>query len=503
MPLRPAVEDPGHVVRVAAIGEGLLAAAALAWIGLRGLPVAVGDPVAGVLWGPGLGVAAALVPIGLFRLVPKAWGVRELRRVHIDVLHPLFGGLTVPQIVLISVAAGVGEELLFRGALQTELGMVTATVVFAALHVGGRETLPLGVWAGVLGVGLGWERVLTGGVLAPMLTHAMYDVVALLYIRRTPRPGGTTGDEGRVGSAARDEEDPGGPTVKQDNRMSTRLVTGLFSAALVGMIAWPSHTAAQQRPLVTEDPETVGPGRLLIEAGFDYGRDQLFPVTGLEGHLLRVPLVGFSFGIGPIAELQIDGGFYNSLTISRRLPAQRADDVTAMGDTTSSIEDFVIGTKIRLASETVSRPAIGLRVATKLPNASVESGLGRDTTDFFASLLIGKTTRSTRLVANAGLGILADSTGESGQNDVLAYGLSVSRALVQDFEVVAEINGHLSLRDNPPVGTDTRATVRVGTRYTHGPGRVDGGLLVGTTSQDPGIGFTVGYTHVFDAFTAP
>jgi len=26
---------------------------------------------------------------------------------------------------------------------------------------------------------------------------------------------------------------------------------------------------------------------------------------------------------------------------------------------------------------------------------------------------------------------------------------------------------------------------------------------VGTTSRDPGIGFTVGYTHVLDAFTPP
>ena len=31
--------------------------------------------------------------------------------------------------------------------------------------------------------------------------------------------------------------------------------------------------AAQQRPHVTEDPEPVGAGRILIESGFDYARD--------------------------------------------------------------------------------------------------------------------------------------------------------------------------------------------------------------------------------------
>ena len=31
---------------------------------------------------------------------------------------------------------------------------------------------------------------------------------------------------------------------------------------------------AQQRPLATEDPETVGAGRILIEGGVDYAHDQ-------------------------------------------------------------------------------------------------------------------------------------------------------------------------------------------------------------------------------------
>ena len=44
----------------------------------------------------------------------------------------------------------------------------------------------------------------------------------------------------------------------------------------------------QQRPLVTEDPESVGAGRLLIESGVDVLHGQRFPVSGLEGNLLRL-----------------------------------------------------------------------------------------------------------------------------------------------------------------------------------------------------------------------
>jgi hypothetical protein len=72
-------------------------------------------------------------------------------------------------------------------------------------------------------------------------------------------------------------------------------------------VAWPA--VAQQRPLVTEDPEPVGAGRILIESGLDYARDAEYPASGLQGHLLRVPLIGISVGISSIAELQIDGGF--------------------------------------------------------------------------------------------------------------------------------------------------------------------------------------------------
>ena len=84
--------------------------------------------------------------------------------------------------------------------------------------------------------------------------------------------------------------------------------------------------------------------------------------------------------------------------------------VTADGDSTSSVEDTVIGTKVRLFPEGAKRPVFGFRFATKLPNASNESGLGLDTTDFFASLLGAKTMRALRVVGNIGLAILGDPT---------------------------------------------------------------------------------------------
>ena len=276
----------------------------------------------------------------------------------------------------------------------------------------------------------------------------------------------------------------------------------LLASAL--MLLMPLAASAQQRPLLTEDPETIGAGRLLIEAGFDYGRGVAYPASGLEGNLLRVPLVGVSIGVSSIAEIQIDGGLFNRLAITEREPAPLAHMLTVTGDSTSDVEDLAIGMKIRVAAETASRPAFGVRFATKLPNASNESGLGLDTTDFFASLVGAKTVQSIRVVGNIGLGILGDPTRGDRQNDVLTYGFSLARAVTQPAELVAEINGHLDTREGAaPPGTGSRGQVRLGARYTIGGWRADAAILLGITSRDPGVGFGAGFTYVFNAFSIP
>jgi hypothetical protein len=263
--------------------------------------------------------------------------------------------------------------------------------------------------------------------------------------------------------------------------------------------------AAQQRPLVTEDPEVVGAGMILIEGGFDYSRDVLFPASGLQGNLLRLPTLGLSFGIGPMAELQIDGGFYNRLAITHTGvgPAPLAD-MLDIGDatTTHDVEDIVVATKIHIVSETPSRPGFGIRFATRLPNAGNESGLGLDTTDFHAQMLVGKTSKSVRIVGNVGLGILGDPTRGDNQNDVLDYGISVARAVKEGVEIVGEINGRESTRGgSAPAGTESRGLMRLGGRITRGTVRIDAAILLGMTSRDPSVGFTVGATYVFKGFT--
>ena len=172
---------------VALAGEGLFAGVALAWIRLRGLGVGAGDPGTGLWMGLGGAVLLALVNYAVLRLAPPIEPVRAIRRLYRETLRPLFAAVGPIEIVGVSLAAGVGEELLFRGAVQAEFGLVVASVLFGLAHIGGRNSVVLGLWVAVMGVGLGGLAHVTGGLLAPIVAHTVYDAVAISYIRWAPR----------------------------------------------------------------------------------------------------------------------------------------------------------------------------------------------------------------------------------------------------------------------------------------------------------------------------
>ena len=271
---------------------------------------------------------------------------------------------------------------------------------------------------------------------------------------------------------------------------------------MVTLAAWPVR--AQQRPFVTEDPESIGSGLVLVEGGFDYVRDQPYPVSGLTGHRFRLPTLGLSIGVSSIAEIQIDGLAYQSLNVTERVEAPLSSVLGFSGDTTSDMDDIVIGAKHRLLSESSRRPSLALRFATRLPNAGNESGLGLDTIDFINTLLVGKNVGAVRVVGNVGLGILSDPTRGDRQNDVLVYGLSLARAMTEAFEIGAEVNGRVNTRrGEPPPGTDSTSYVRAGARYSFGPVRFDAALITGLTSRDATVGLTAGFTWVFHGMDVP
>lgn len=104
-------------------------------------------------------------------------------------LAPFFACWTLPEIALAAAAAGLGEELLFRGLLQDALtprfgwllALVFASVAFGLVHL---ITVEYALYATLVGAYLGGLYLLSENLMAPIVAHSVYDLVALLYIRR-------------------------------------------------------------------------------------------------------------------------------------------------------------------------------------------------------------------------------------------------------------------------------------------------------------------------------
>lgn len=194
-----AMEDHGNnepspsLLLPAVAFEGALAilAVVLGWLIGR-------NPLDSLHWSAahfGLAAAAALVP--LLVLIPCVlWPVGplvDLLRVVEELLIPLFSHCRVVDLAIISVLAGIGEEMLFRpiaqrsiaelvgGAAGPWVGLVGAAVLFAAAH---WITTTYAVIAGLIGLYLGWLWMATGNLLVPITTHAVYDFVVLVYLVR-------------------------------------------------------------------------------------------------------------------------------------------------------------------------------------------------------------------------------------------------------------------------------------------------------------------------------
>lgn len=147
-----------------------------------------GDPALQLAIGIAEGLAAGWLA---WAFIASSW-MRPVLDRYAGVIGPLLPRL--PGQVLVSLCAGVGEELLFRGALQHWLGIPLTAVVFVALHgyldPRDRRILAYGVLLCGLMIVFGIQAR-AHGLIAPMAAHAVIDMI---LINRLARHGGRSAD---------------------------------------------------------------------------------------------------------------------------------------------------------------------------------------------------------------------------------------------------------------------------------------------------------------------
>jgi uncharacterized protein len=146
-----------------------------------------------VAWG-----ILATIPMTLMFAGMLRWPVGPLARVKDfcdNEVVPLLKGSAWTDLALVSLSAGVGEEMLFRGVFQASItgwlqsstgawwgvpcGVGLAGILFGVCH---PISWPYAVGAAILGLYLGTVWILTDNLLTVMVTHALYDFAAVCYL---------------------------------------------------------------------------------------------------------------------------------------------------------------------------------------------------------------------------------------------------------------------------------------------------------------------------------
>ena len=251
----------------------------------------------------------------------------------------------------------------------------------------------------------------------------------------------------------------------------------------------------QARPLITEDVEIIRPGTIRLQAGIGFQQDQDFSISGLNGDITKVGEIGIRIGLSPNVEMQIDGTVQQFLSINGSFRDSIVPlELGAKSSDSQDVGDFTISAKIKVRNESKRLPALGLRFGFELPNTDQARGIGQNSTNVFADILIAKTVAGVRLFGSVGIGILESPAQTFAQNDVLRYGVAFRYPVTPRFRVVGEVNGRHSTR-SAPIGTEDRAEARVGVQFDAGGLKWDAAGTFGLTRWSPQTGLVFGVTY--------
>ncbi len=129
-----------------------------------------------------LGAGIGLAVFGVDQLLERF--VAFFKRMG-DAFAELLGKMTVNQSLILAFTSAVGEEIFFRGFLQSWGGVTVASILFGLLHIApDRRLWVWPIFAIAMGFAFGWLFEYTGDILAPILAHFTINYFSLMALSR-------------------------------------------------------------------------------------------------------------------------------------------------------------------------------------------------------------------------------------------------------------------------------------------------------------------------------
>ena len=147
------------------------------------------DPLDRLVWDWRGGVAGLVGTVPMFALFALAFRfpigpMRNIKMFLIGTLGPYLMLCRWYDLLLLGAVAGISEELVFRGVLHPQFGIVSSNIVFGVAH---WITPTYAASAGLIGVYLGCLFDYSENLLAPIIAHGFYDFLAFLVVARDAR----------------------------------------------------------------------------------------------------------------------------------------------------------------------------------------------------------------------------------------------------------------------------------------------------------------------------
>lgn len=146
----------------------------------------------GVLHSIAVGTLLAFITFLLFALIYR-FGGKFAQALLIDArrVSGIFCGYSWLHLACVAALAGVGEELLFRGFLQTWLdnsfaitwAILIASIIFGLLHYLSHAYF---ISATLMSIAFGVAYCMTDSLLMVVVWHGVYDFIALLVLVKYP-----------------------------------------------------------------------------------------------------------------------------------------------------------------------------------------------------------------------------------------------------------------------------------------------------------------------------
>lgn len=129
--------------------------------------------------GVSAGLAVVLLDLVMMKLLPEAYfndgGINER----------IFTSLSYPMIAVVALSVAISEEVLFRGVLQTHIGLIWTSVLFAFVHYRYLFHPFLFVNIILLSFFIGFIFEMTGNLYVTISMHFTIDFILGIIIKMT------------------------------------------------------------------------------------------------------------------------------------------------------------------------------------------------------------------------------------------------------------------------------------------------------------------------------